>query len=954
MSSRKDVKINRKPKNPDIGAASAAEHSPQLPTSASDYYETLLNSCCRHRAAGEIKEAQVVLQSLLASGRKQPLLDLGRCARQCDDLPQAADWLAAAMAATPHDRTTLLEYATTLRELGRLDDAIAVYRMLLVAAPNWSPAVIGLGLCSRPKRRATPKKPLQPDVATDHTQPIAGAPAALVSTTVVEPVSTAEPVLTVDPEPAEEPATAVGDWAEYEAFLAYRDQNQLTEAAKLVQDFLKRNFDAPSDKPASTDLHAEILALAHKIFDTNTVHAREIYAAAYAAGISDYLSILRVIEGAVDTGRIDQAQALLDVLQSRYELESFGYFAMSRLLERQGRHQDAVKAVVKSGELLPGHAWLRAQVCFRLIELQCFAEADAAIDWFGRDPLLEIEDVSRMLPPLQFRAAVRQRNIGGALDVVRDPDLKRADIDIWIFAEAIYSFASFGGDWTADERAFLTLIRDYLWTLFRVSEPACLAVLHFHMSQMQWDVARDLVQGVADQPVYEARDMVVRRFEIACHLQDLPVAHGIFDHYWLGNPDLNLTELILSMRFLAEMKEWDRAADSALEIIRKGLSSVDDVYGMVQIVRRSNRHEVFMRSLEDAGRYDPFAARLRQLLVDDICVGLGRAGFAAHAAAHVSRENAILIKSFSGHRPEGFVGFLCTDKAYFFSVLTLIGSLAASAGDVATWYLFVAEDVPQTWIAMLQEFCRRLDFPLAVVPEHEFYVENEGCPTDYGLFSGGRNLARSAYFRIYAAKWLLRLGKYTRGVYMDSDIVCQDSLADLFAFDLDGAPLAARPEEFSNNVLQASIKCGVTPERYINSGVLVFDFTHADMENHLHDAIWQSENAGTRLTFHDQCALNIAFAGQIACLPARFNAFLRPFRSYENHEELVAGVLLHYLDRPKPWDSGFVAGHREPWMRAASVVKALAPADLYREIATSGLGIRMASLGAIGKAAMVS
>ena len=80
------------------------------------------------------------------------LVGLGQCARLRRDLDASAGHLATALALAPREPSVRLEYATTLREAGRLNEAEPIYRELLADAPGWWPALVGLGLCARLRR----------------------------------------------------------------------------------------------------------------------------------------------------------------------------------------------------------------------------------------------------------------------------------------------------------------------------------------------------------------------------------------------------------------------------------------------------------------------------------------------------------------------------------------------------------------------------------------------------------------------------------------------------------------------------------------------------------------------------------------------------------------------------------------------------------------------------------
>ena len=56
----------------------------------------------------------------------------------------------------------------------------------------------------------------------------------------------------------------------------------------------------------------------------------------------------------------------------------------------------------------------------------------------------------------------------------------------------------------------------------------------------------------------------------------------------------------------------------------------------------------------------------------------------------------------------------------------------------------------------------------------------------------------------------------------------------------------------------------------------------------------------TTLIFHDQCALNIGFCHFFSPLRNEYNSFIRP-----HDEDVSAGVIMHFLEQPKPWDPAY-------------------------------------------------
>jgi lipopolysaccharide biosynthesis glycosyltransferase len=191
-------------------------------------------------------------------------------------------------------------------------------------------------------------------------------------------------------------------------------------------------------------------------------------------------------------------------------------------------------------------------------------------------------------------------------------------------------------------------------------------------------------------------------------------------------------------------------------------------------------------------------------------------------------------------------------------------------------------------------------------------------------------LSRAAFLRIYAAKYLYQTGLFDRACYIDSDIICQKDLAAFISQPFGDALLLARAEEPRPEVLSVAQRHGMPHTDYFNSGVLQFNFQNPEVINHIERALHIAEAEPERLVFHDQCALNIAFAGKVKYLAPCFNHFLRPMRL--DNGDYSEAVLIHYLDRPKPWDVAYVREYRAAWVRATEWVRVLLSAKHYKRI----------------------
>jgi tetratricopeptide (TPR) repeat protein len=122
------------------------------------------------RLRGRLAEAQTLFEALLADIPDfwQARAQLAKCRLRQGDRAGALECLAAALALAPQDRGMRLDYATLLRETGRIEEAQPLYRGLLDAPDPPVQALTGLGICRR----------LQRDLAESETLLAAAAAAA--------------------------------------------------------------------------------------------------------------------------------------------------------------------------------------------------------------------------------------------------------------------------------------------------------------------------------------------------------------------------------------------------------------------------------------------------------------------------------------------------------------------------------------------------------------------------------------------------------------------------------------------------------------------------------------------------------------------------------------------------------------------------------------------------------
>lgn len=239
----------------------------------------------------------------------------------------------------------------------------------------------------------------------------------------------------------------------------------------------------------------------------------------------------------------------------------------------------------------------------------------------------------------------------------------------------------------------------------------------------------------------------------------------------------------------------------------------------------------------------------------------------------------------------------CTDRrmlgALHVAAYSVLVNLSDQQSEVVLHVL--SADLTESDVELLQQTLRTADRPFTLI--HQVIDES--------LFAGFPQLQESlaTYYRLLIPE-LVDTDRY---LYLDVDILCQTDLSDLMTMDLEGCPIALVPEA----PLQACADWKVSKYLgkdalgwYFNAGVLLVD-----------RQLWQGMGLTTKsLTFiehhqpdyHDQSALNALLHDQIMPLPKRYNIRTNDRGSWRQlgDRSQREGMVLHFIDYPKPWSPG--------------------------------------------------
>lgn len=224
---------------------------------------------------------------------------------------------------------------------------------------------------------------------------------------------------------------------------------------------------------------------------------------------------------------------------------------------------------------------------------------------------------------------------------------------------------------------------------------------------------------------------------------------------------------------------------------------------------------------------------------------------------------------------------LGADNGYMDKVETTIKSVCAH-NDHIKFYVF-NDDLPSEWFRVMNKRLGKINSQIVNAKISDNNLQGYHLPTAH--------LSYAAYFRFFISK----IVEEERVLYLDSDIIVDGSLTELFETDFDDSPLATvRDEVMWSN---------------FNSGVML-----------INNKYWREHDISTQLfeladqyhedVFGDQGILNRFFAGNWKELEAKYNFMVGtdsvdPQLQWRNWNERATAdekdvFIIHYTDA-KPW-----------------------------------------------------
>lgn len=242
---------------------------------------------------------------------------------------------------------------------------------------------------------------------------------------------------------------------------------------------------------------------------------------------------------------------------------------------------------------------------------------------------------------------------------------------------------------------------------------------------------------------------------------------------------------------------------------------------------------------------------------------------------------------------------IAINDSYVEYIKTMLYSLHRT-NPVALDVYLLYNNLSEQNIGGLNQFCSRkcgaILHPIRVVEE-----ELNGLPL------GNAHFSIEMYYRIFVQKYVPET--LDRILWLDADIVLNDSIQEFYHLDFEGKLIAGCPDagghtEETRKRCSDQLKLPKT-HIYFNSGVLLFNLRQIRETISLQEIMQTLLAYQDVLVFPDQDILNLLYTGRVKMVEYRFNyQILLDVRPSDVRQR--GAVVLHFVGSVKPWHPNYV------------------------------------------------
>lgn len=249
------------------------------------------------------------------------------------------------------------------------------------------------------------------------------------------------------------------------------------------------------------------------------------------------------------------------------------------------------------------------------------------------------------------------------------------------------------------------------------------------------------------------------------------------------------------------------------------------------------------------------------------------------------------------------INILCTpDDNYIPYCGIMLTSLFENNKDLNICVYVMCEHLEEKSIADLKWLSEHYNVDLNfIIVNKETFKE---CP-----IRTGDHVSIAAYYRLIASNVLP--AHINKILYLDCDIIVNDSIKELYNYNIEGFALGAIVDEAFFDSSKYERLCYDKQYSHINSGVILFNIDYWRNNHIAAKCLEYISRYPERVKFHDQDTINAVLHKEIKLLPIKYNlqtGFLLTDYSKHFEKEMVEileaakePVIIHYTGVSKPW-----------------------------------------------------
>lgn len=186
----------------------------------------------------------------------------------------------------------------------------------------------------------------------------------------------------------------------------------------------------------------------------------------------------------------------------------------------------------------------------------------------------------------------------------------------------------------------------------------------------------------------------------------------------------------------------------------------------------------------------------------------------------------------------------------------------------------------------------------------------------------------STYFRLAMPSLLSDIRKV---LYLDCDVIVNQSLKDLWDVDISGYACAGVRDRINDSIRLYNRLNYLMSDGYVNAGVLLINLERWRQDNIFEKSISIARKESDKLKNHDQDLINKIYHGQIKMLPFKYNLleyylytedWLYMDRKYYSEiiEACKSPAIIHFCMPQKPWHYECINPYKELYYKYITMI----------------------------------